>query len=124
MANTPKSIEEKLNRILNAWRNLAADKTFGGLTLPQFEAGIAPSMDARAQLVENDNARTHLINTRDDSDVGSLAKSDLVVNGVIGDPNFGPNSSLYEAMGFTRKSERSSGLTRKANNTPPPAPKT
>jgi hypothetical protein len=32
---------------------------------------------------------------------------------VTGDPAFGPDSSLYEAMGYVRKSERKSGLTRK-----------
>jgi len=45
-----------------------------------------------------------------------------VVNGVLADPTEGPDSSLYEAMGYTRKSERKSGLTRgkkSAGSTPP-----
>jgi hypothetical protein len=33
----------------------------------------------------------------------------LVVNGVVSDLAFGPDSDLYEAMGYVRKS----GLTRK-----------
>jgi hypothetical protein len=33
----------------------------------------------------------------------------LVVNGVVSDPNYGPDSDLYESMGYVRKS----GLTRK-----------
>ena len=44
-----------------------------------------------------------------------------VVAGVIGDPAFGPNSSVYELMGYTRKSERKSGLTRKKES-PQPKP--
>ncbi len=32
---------------------------------------------------------------------------------VRGDPSHGPNGSLYDAMGFDRKSERKSGLTKK-----------
>ncbi len=44
-----------------------------------------------------------------------MEKSTLVVNGIIGDPNFGPDSDLYEAMGYVRKSARKSGLTRKKN---------
>ena len=44
----------------------------------------------------------------------------LMVNGVKGDPDFGEDSDLYEAMGYVRKSERKSGLTRK-KKTPPPA---
>jgi hypothetical protein len=31
---------------------------------------------------------------------------------VLSDPTEGPDSALYEAMGYTRKSERKSGLTR------------
>jgi hypothetical protein len=41
-----------------------------------------------------------------------------VVNGVKGDPAFGEDSDLYETMGYVRKSERKSGLTRK-KSTPP-----
>ena len=36
-----------------------------------------------------------------------------VVNGVVGDPAYGDDSPLYGAMGFVRKSERKSGLTKK-----------
>jgi hypothetical protein len=35
------------------------------------------------------------------------------VNGVLADPEEGPDSPLYEAFGYTRASERKSGLTRK-----------
>ena len=56
----------------------------------------------------------------------SRSQAQLVVAGVLADPTEGPDSSLYEAMGYTRKSERRSGLTRKGNNAPtggpPPAP--
>jgi len=36
-----------------------------------------------------------------------------VVAGVKADPTEGPDSSLLEAFGYTRKSERKSGLSRK-----------
>ena len=39
----PKDTAEKLERILNAWRTLAPDKTFGGMTLKQFEDTCDPS---------------------------------------------------------------------------------
>lgn len=38
----------------------------------------------------------------------------MAVKGVVADPNFGDNSALYEAMGYIRKSDRKSGLTRKS----------
>lgn len=119
---SPKDNEEKLNTILNAWKTLASDKAFGGMTVEQFETAIAPSKTTRTQLAALDNQRTQLVNSRDTADEGSLARAAMVVAGVVGDPNFGPDSSLYEAMGYTRKSERKTGLTRKAGGTPPSTP--
>ena len=60
---------------------------------------------------------------RDAADVDTMAGVDLVVKGVVGDPKFGDDSALYEGMGYIRKSQRKSGLTRKkkdggANGTP------
>jgi hypothetical protein len=43
-----------------------------------------------------------------------------VVNAVKGDPKFGDDSDLYDAMGYVRKSARQSGLSRKENATPAP----
>ena len=65
---------------------------------------------------------TQAINDRDGADAAFLAQAQLVVNGVLADPSEGPDSSLYEAMGYTRKSERRSGLTR-AKKTAGPSPK-
>jgi len=47
----------------------------------------------------------------------------LVVNAVKGDPNYGDDSDLYDAMGYTRRSERASGLTRNAKAKPAVAAK-
>jgi hypothetical protein len=124
MPTAPKNNEERLNKILNAWKNLAADKTFGGMTVAQFETEIQPSFAVRGEITDLQNRTTMALNKRTDVDEHSLGKADMVVAGVVGDPNFGPDSSLYEAMGYTRKSERKSGLTRKGGSSPPVAPKT
>jgi hypothetical protein len=118
MADSPKDNEEKLRRILNAWKTLAPDKTIAGTTVEQFEAVLAPSFTLRQQLEALDDQRTHLLNARADADATSLAKAAQVVAGVQADPGFGPDSSLIEAMGYVRKSERKSGLTRKGGNAP------
>ena len=39
----------------------------------------------------------------------------------MGTPAYGPDSDLYGAMGFVRKSQRKSGLTQKSN-VPAPTP--
>ena len=51
--------------------------------------------------------------TNDAADEVSLTKMQGVVASVNADPTEGPNSSLLEAFGYTRKSERKSGLSRK-----------
>jgi hypothetical protein len=127
MADSPKDNETKLNRILNAWKTLASDKTFAGMTVVQFETDISPSFTTRQQLEDLDDQRTHLLNTRANADTTSLAKGGPGRCRRPGRSSFGPDSSLIEAMGYVRKSERKSGLTRKGSNapstggTPPPA---
>jgi hypothetical protein len=112
MPISPRTNEVKINRILNAWRTLAPEKKFAGMSLSEFETEINPSVTTRAQLEVHDDQRTHLINSRESADDHSLEKAAMVVASVNGDPEYGPDSSLYEAMGYTRKSERKSGLHR------------
>ena len=122
MANTPKSKEEKMERMLNAWDTLAATKSFGGMTLDQFKAVAAPAQAARRRIADLDDQRTQASNDRDAADEVFSQKAQLVTNGVLADPTEGPNSSLYEAFGYTRKSERKSGLTKKGGGASPAAP--
>jgi hypothetical protein len=112
----PKDIEDRLERMLNAWRTLAPEKSFGGMTLAQAEAAIAPSFDARRHIVDLENQVAGAKANRDQSDEVSLKKSKQVVAGVLADPDFGPDSALYEAFGYTRESEYKTGLTRKGKD--------
>lgn len=118
MPTSPKVTEEKIDRMLNAWRTLAPDKSFGGMTLTQFEALAAPSRDARRRIDELDNQRAQAAAERDRADEAFNARAQLVVAGVLADPTEGPDSALYEAFGYTRKSDRKSGLHR--GGTKPP----
>jgi len=117
---SPKDVEAKLNKITNAWQTLAADKSFGGMTLAQFKADVKPSFDSRERLrVLDEQTQSEQI-TRETADDESMRLAQLVTNGVLGDPEAGPDSDLYEAMGYVRTSARKSGLTRK-RKTPPTA---
>ena len=115
MPMSPKDNEEKMERMLNAWAALAPGKSFGGMTLTQFETAAAPARAARQRIDDLNNQMTQAINEREQADEAFAAKAQLVVNGVVGDPDEGPDSALYEALGYTRKSQRKSGLTRKRN---------
>ena len=120
MRASPKDIGIKIDRMETAWESLADSKSFGGLTLTQFKAITAPAKAARARLADLEAQMTEAQNERDNADSAFLTKAQLVVNVVLADPTEGPDSSLYEAMGYTRKSERKSGLHRKGNNAPKP----
>jgi hypothetical protein len=84
------------------------------MTLAQYQAKVKPSFDARTQ-IDNLNAQlTAALDTRDDADKVTADANQKVIKGVVGDPNYGDDSNLYEAMGYIRKSERASGLTKKS----------
>lgn len=117
MADGPKIIEQKYTRILSAWKNLAPDKTFGGLTVAQFEAQIDKSIAPRQRIATLDNELRHEQAIREAEDRETLKFCDLIVKSVVGDIEYGDNSVLYETMGYVRKSNRKSGLTRKRNST-------
>ena len=114
----PKEVAEKLDRILNAWEALAPAKTFAGMTLSQFKEATYPSKEMRGLIDALQAQMTQAINSRDAADETTLAKIQQVVAGVLADPAYGPDSALYEAFGYTRKSERKTGRPRK-DDTPP-----
>ena len=115
MPDAPSTNAAKLQTLISAWQHLAPDAKFGGMTLQQFKDATKPSFDTRDQIRTVEDQLAALLNQRAAADTASMEKSTLAVNGVIGDPNFGPDSGLYEAMGYVRKSARKSGLTRKKN---------
>src|SRR4051812_45652388 len=109
----PKEIEDRIRRMISAWESLAPTKSFFGMTLDQFKTAMQPSLAARELIKDLENQLTQAQNQRDANDEGALAKMQGVVAGVNADPTEGPDSSLLEAFGYTRKSERKSGLSRK-----------
>ncbi len=113
MPVNPKGNIEKLERIENAWRTLAPSKEFGGMTLTQFSELVNASRNARISINEIENQLKDALTMRDYNDENALAKAQLVKNGVLADPTEGENSALYEGMGYIRKDDKKSGLTRK-----------
>ena len=121
--SSPKDKELKMQQLINAWQTLSPAKSFGGMTLAQFQAIAAPAAAARQTIADLEDQLTAAKNARDDADAAFAEKAQLVVAGVQADPTEGPDSSLIEAMGYTRKSERKSGLTRKGKGSGGGAPK-
>jgi hypothetical protein len=122
MANNPAEVEQTITDITNAWTSLAPAATFAGMTLTQYEAAVKPSLDARTTINGLDEQMTSAITTRDKADVVSEAINQKVIKAVVGDVNYGDDSALYEAMGYIRKSQRKTGLSRKSKTAAAKAP--
>ncbi|HEX8187130.1 MAG TPA: hypothetical protein VF586_02195 [Pyrinomonadaceae bacterium] len=115
---SPKNFMEKIERMINAWRTMAPQKSFGGMTLSQFQEAAEPSRAIRQRIEDYENLLSHAIVERDNDDDALNDKVQLIVAGILADPTEGPDSPLYEAFGYTRKSERKTGLTRKRKESP------
>lgn len=113
MADTPRENEIKFTRFLNALTTLAPEKTFGGVNLSSFTTQVGKSMTPRKRLDEIKDEEKEQEVIRDTEDVNTSKMCEMIKNGVVADPDFGDDSALYEALGFVRKSNRKSGLTRK-----------
>lgn len=113
MPNSPKEIEEKMLMVLRGWKTIAPTKTFGGKTLAEFEAQVNKSLAPRTRLDDIEDEKRQELAMRENEDGTTMKDVQFIVNGVLADPEFGDDSALYEAMGYIRKSDRKSGLTRK-----------
>lgn len=119
MPSNPKANEEKMLQVLNGWKTLAPDKTFGGMTLAQFQTQVNKSLAPRQRLEEIEDEKLQEQANRDREDEITMGKIQFIVNGVLADPSEGPNSALYESFGYIRKEDRKSGLTRKKKEAEP-----
>ncbi len=111
--------KDRLDKLSTAWQDLAPDKSFAGMTLAEFATKVKPSLDARKDIKDAETKMTDATTRRQTSDTETLRLMQLVVSSIKGDPTFGEDSALYEASGYVRKSERKSGLSRKAKAATP-----
>lgn len=113
MPNSPKENEEKMLKVLNAWKTLAPAKSFAGISLEDFELQINKSLARRQSLNTLEGEKMQQMTLRESEDTTTTNSILSIVAGVIADPTECANSALYEAMGYIRKDARKSGLTRK-----------
>jgi hypothetical protein len=113
MKKNPKKNEKILVRALAALRNKAPDIKFKGIGLTEFSAQTDRCFGSRRRLEDLGSATNTELAVRESEDETALAMLDDIIDGVIGHVDFGDDSVLYEELGFIRKSQRKSGLTRK-----------
>ncbi|MBS1794019.1 MAG: hypothetical protein JSS81_09205 [Acidobacteria bacterium] len=113
MHKYPKHYEDVFERALSALRNMAGDAKFKGISVADFAAQVERSMGSRRRLRDLDDETIRELTNRENEDLKTLAMLADIVDGVVGHEDFGDDSALYEALGYVRKSQRKSGLTRK-----------
>lgn len=114
MAKTVNKVMERVVEFRDAWEELAPDATFAGMTFAEFEVAIAPPLTVRAEIAALEKTLINKKTERLIVDEAANELLELVVNSVRGTPGYGADSVLYRAFGYVRKSDRKSGLTRRA----------
>ena len=106
MAGKPAKDMERLERTCAAWKTHAPDAKFYRMGQAEYDTKIERSRDVRRRLEEARRVVAGLENERNDVDKENLELEGNVANAISGDPDFGEDSTLWEATGRTRKSER------------------
>ena len=113
MPKVAKNTVARIESFRAAWRDMAPEATFAGMTLAQFDEAISVPLKVRDDIVALERQWEGKKAEKLIADAAANELLDLVVNSVRGTPGFGADCALYRAFGYTRKSERKSGLTRK-----------
>lgn len=108
-----KVVREKCRVMNDAWVEGAPVVEFYGITQAHFLAGITAGAVDDVEIADLQAELKMKREVRDDKYVALNDKRSKVGLGVAGSAAYGNDSPLYGAMGFVRKSDRASGLTRK-----------
>jgi hypothetical protein len=117
MPKVQKNLVSRIGAFRVAWRDMAPEATFAGMSLAQFEEATQSPMRLRGEIVALERQWEGKKAERLIADSAANELLDLVVNSVRGTPGFGQDCALYRALGYIRKSDRKSGLTRKGGAT-------
>jgi hypothetical protein len=105
-ASGQSNIEIRLIALLEAWEQQAPEATFAGMTLAEFRAASAPSLEGRQRKRQLHLELRATVGAVANADVASRALANQIICAVKAQSAFGPDSPLYRAMGFIPTSER------------------
>ena len=75
MPTGPKETESKMKTMLNAWEEIAPEKSFAGTTLDQFRTVVTRALTARARIADLEDQMLQAINERENADEAFNTKS-------------------------------------------------
>ena len=118
MANVDnKRVKQQCNMMNDAWFEGAPAVNFNGIKHGDFQTTIEAAAAKDTAIADREAELKMMRDVRDDDYKALDQQRSKVGLGVAGSPDYGNDSPLYGAMGFVRKSERASGLTRKKKPT-------
>lgn len=110
---------ERLERFEDSWETNAPDETeFGGVTKTGLKA-VRTASDAKKDEIALAEAVVKRLKIEHKNIIkDGMEQCDFVVDAVVGDRRFGPDSALYAGFGYIRESERKKGGGRKPATSP------
>jgi hypothetical protein len=109
---------ERVGIFQAAWREIAPEVSFAGMTLAEFETQTLPVATSAQRLKTLEVQYAAELKARDEADAMAREAMRIVAHAVRGNPAYGEDGALYRAMGFVPLSQRQSGLTRKTAEAP------
>jgi len=88
-----------------AWKNLAANEKFAGLTLAEFEALVGDVQSRRLALVSLVTEQRAAIKKRREAEATARTMSKRLYSAIKSHPDHGEDSALLRACGFKAESE-------------------
>jgi hypothetical protein len=111
MGRNPKQAKEKFDKTVHAWSVASPDKIYGGISLEEYKKDVQASNEIRDEIAKLEELLRMKKDLRDEIDKKNLEKTERLIEIIIGAE--GRDSPIYQALGYVRKSERKTGLTRK-----------
>jgi hypothetical protein len=103
---SPAERRRRMDQAVGAWEDLACDSKFSGMSVDDFKSEMQRSAAVHGRVEGLRRELQHALATRDEVDAKCMEMVYRVGFAVCGDPAFGYNSALLEAMGFTRDAVR------------------
>lgn len=120
MKSQPELNINRCEKTLSGVKEKAPEVEFGGYKADNFEVKVQEMHDVRDEIESLETQLAAARARRELVDIEGLRVAELIINGIIGNPAYGPDSPLYAAIGRKRKSEHRSGLTRRQKENPAP----
>ena len=111
-------IAETADNINLGWSGCCPDTIFGGVTFQYHQSGLMAYRDTETEVAWHENQLAGARARRDLQRDELNGVNQRCVHGLLCHPEHGDDSPLYGQWGYTRRSDRSSGLTRPHNEPP------